>query len=323
MTITIISSMLVFVTILLLGQAVAGLITHASRGREERMRNRLLAVAGLGGGMEGLEIVRVRRLSDVPWLNRTLKRLRFMKGIGLLIESSGVRTNVGTIVLIMLLLAVIGVTMGSLLLNNTPAGILLGTVLGAFPLLWLKSRKAKRMSHFETQLPEAMDMIVRALRAGHAFTNSLKLIADEFDDPMGEEFRKVVDEINFGLGVDRALENLSRRVDVPDLKFFVTAVNIQRESGGNLAEILSTISRLIRERFSFRRHVKTLSAEGRFSAVVLCLLPIVVGVVIYNMNPEFMSALLDHPMGKYVIMAELVLMTLGVLVIRKMVRIEV
>jgi tight adherence protein B len=323
MTVAIISSVLVFVTILLLGQAFASIITRGSVLREERLRNRLLAVAGLGHGMEGLEIVRIRRLSDVPWLNRMLKRLRFVKGIGQLIESSGVRTNVGTIVLSSLLLGAIGVSLGLLLMNSTPVGFLFGIMLGAIPFLWLKSRRTRRMASFEAQLPEALDMIIRALRAGHAFTNSLKLIADEFDNPIGEEFRKIVDEINFGIGVDRALENLSRRVDVPDLKFFVTAVNIQRESGGNLAEILSTISRLIRERFSFRRHVKTLSAEGRFSAIVLCLLPLVVGVVIYNINNEFMSTLLDHPMGKYVIMTELVLMAFGVLVIRKMVRIEV
>jgi tight adherence protein B len=140
---------------------------------------------------------------------------------------------------------------------------------------------------------------------------------------MGEEFRKTIDEINFGSGVDRALENLTRRVDVPDLKFFVTAVNIQRESGGNLAEILTTISRLIRERFSFRRQVKTLSAEGRISALVLCALPFVVGAFIYTLNNDYMRTLLDHPLGKYVIGIQLVLMGLGMVVISKMVKIEV
>jgi tight adherence protein B len=323
MSIAVVSSLLVFVTVLLLLRVVAGLVTRRAVLRQEHLRNRLNSVAGLGRGMEGLGIVRIRTMSDVPWLHRLLKRFGFVGRISLLLESSGVKTNVGTILLSALLLGVIGFSLGRLFLYNTMVGVLLGIVFGAFPFLWLKSRKAKRMARFEVQLPEAMDMISRALRAGHAFTNSLKLIADEFEDPMGEEFRKVVDEINFGAGVDRALENLIRRVDVPDLKFFVTAVNIQRESGGNLAEILTTISRLIRERFSFRRQVKTLSAEGRISAIVLCALPFVVGAFIYTFNNEYLSELLNHPLGMYVIMVQLVLMGLGMVVISKMVKIEV
>jgi tight adherence protein B len=323
MSIAIVSSVLVFVTVLLLLQVVAGLVTRRAVLREEHLRNRLNSVVGLGRGMEGLEIVRIRSLSDLPWLNRMLKRVGFMKPVRLLIEQAGVGTNVGTIVLSILFLGVIGFTLGTLVLQNQGLGILLGLALAMLPIFYLLRRKRQRMSRFEEQLPEALDMISRALRAGHAFTNSLKLIADELDNPMGEEFRKTIDEINFGAGVDKALENLTRRVEVPDLKFFVTAVNIQRESGGNLAEILTTISKLIRERFSFRRHVKTLSAQGRISAIILCLLPFVVGAAIYTINPEYLNTILTHHLGKYVVMVELVLMALGIVVIRRMIRIEV
>jgi tight adherence protein B len=323
MSVAIVSSILIFLTMLILGQVVAGLVTRRAVLRQEHLRNRLNSVAGLGRGMEGIGIVRIRTMSDVPWLHRFLKRFAFVGRISLLIESSGVKTNVGTILLSALLLGVIGFSMGMLLLYSNLVGILLGLMLSVIPFMWLKSRKSKRMARFETQLPEALDMISRALRAGHAFTNSLKLIADEFENPLGEEFRKTIDEVNFGAGVDRSLENMTRRVDVSDLKFFVTAVNIQRESGGNLAEILTTISRLIRERFSFRRHVKTLSAEGRLSAIVLCSLPFVVGVIIFTLNPGFLLTLLDHFLGIYVIGIQLVLMGLGVVVISKMVKIEV
>jgi tight adherence protein B len=323
MSIAIVSSLLVFVTVLLLLQVVAGLVTRRVVLREKHLRNRLNSVVGLGRGMEGLEIVRIRTLSEVPLLNRILKRFGAVKRLSLLIESSGVKINAGTILLTAMLFGVIGYSIGMLLLHTNVGGVLLGFVLGASPFLWLKSRKTKRIARFETQLPEAMDMIARALRAGQAFTNSLKLIADEFDDPMGEEFRKVMEEINFGAGVDRALENVARRVDVPDLKFFVTAVNLQRESGGNLAEILTTISRLIRERFAFRRQVKTLSAEGRLSAIILSALPFVVGAFSYLFNNEYFNTLTGHTLGKYIILAQLLLMGFGVVVLRKMVKIEV
>jgi tight adherence protein B len=323
MTVVIVSSLLVFVTVLLLGQLMYILLTRSAVLKQKHLRERMDSVSGLSRGMEGLEIVRIRTMSDVPWFNRTLKRITLLKRIRLLIEQAGVKTNVGTIVLSTLLLGTVGSLLGAIVVQNRSLGILVGIVLAMLPFMYLLRKRRQRISRFEEQLPEALDMIVRALRAGHAFTQSLKLIADEFDDPMGEEFRKVMEEINFGAGVDRALENLNRRVDVPDLKFFVTAVNIQRESGGNLAEILTTISRLIRERFSFRRQVKTLSAEGRLSGIVLCALPFVVGAFIYVFNTEYFRELTDHPLGKYIILGQLVLMGFGMFVISRMVKIEV
>ena len=147
------------------------------------------------------------------------------------------------------------------------------------------------MQRFEEQLPDALELIARSLKAGHAFSSGMKMVTDEFDDPVGTEFAKTLNEINFGVDVTEALKNLAKRVDCPDLNFFVISVILQKETGGNLAEILENIGHLIRERFKFYGRVRTLTAEGRLSAVVLIGLPFVIAFVIFLLNPEYIKIL--------------------------------
>jgi tight adherence protein B len=168
-----------------------------------------------------------------------------------------------------------------------------------------------------------MELIARALRAGHSFSTGMKLAADEFDDPIGPEFSEVLDEINFGISVADALKNLASRLECPDLKYFVVSVILQRETGGNLAEIMDTIAYLIRERFKLQGKIRVLSAEGKISAFVLCLLPLVVVIVLRFINPKYIETLIIDPVGRILASVSLCLMVAGVFVMRRIIDITV
>jgi tight adherence protein B len=184
-------------------------------------------------------------------------------------------------------------------------------------------KKKKRMNKFYEQLPDALELISRALKAGHAFSGGLKLVADEFPDPIGPEFAETIAEINFGVSVPDALKHFANRVDCSELKYFVVSVCIQRETGGNLTEILDTLAYLIRERFKLRGKIRTLSAEGKFSAAVLLILPIFMFIAIYFINPSYMNTLLIEPIGKIMLFCSCVLMVIGAIVMKKMIDIKV
>ena len=176
---------------------------------------------------------------------------------------------------------------------------------------------------FEEQLPDALDMIGRSLRAGHAFSGGLKMVADEFADPIGVEFEKTLNEINFGIGIPEALKSMTRRVDCPDLKFFVISVIIQRETGGNLAEVMENLAYLIRERFKLHGRVKVLTAEGRFSAVVLLAIPFLIALYFYMVQPRYIQPLFTDPIGRKMVTSAIIMMILGSLIMKRMVRIKV
>jgi len=161
------------------------------------------------------------------------------------------------------------------------------------------------------------------LRAGHAFTSGMKLASEEFGDPLGPEFDETLDEINFGVSVTEALKNLAYRVDCPDLRFFVVSVILQRETGGNLAEIIESLAQLIRERFKFRGKVRVLSAEGRLSAVVLIIIPFLLFLTIFLLNRSFLEPLISDPLGRVIMFIAIFLMIVGVFVIRRIIKVEV
>ena len=179
------------------------------------------------------------------------------------------------------------------------------------------------MEKFQKQLPDALDFIARALRAGHAFTGGLKMVADEMGDPVGTEFDKTLDEINFGIGIPEALKGLSNRVDCPDLKFFVISVIIQRETGGNLAEILDNIAHLIRERFKLFGRIRVLAAQGKLSAAILVALPFVVALGLSFVNPKYIGTLSTDPLGRILVIFALIMMAFGVFVMRRLIAIKV
>ena len=194
---------------------------------------------------------------------------------------------------------------------------------GVAPLYYLQIKKKRRMRRFLEQLPDGLELIARGLRAGHAFTTGMKLAAENFDDPLGTEFEETLDEINFGISVPDALKNLAHRVDCPDLSFFVVSVVIQRETGGNLAEIIDSIARIIRERFKFEDKLRVLSGEARFSAKVLVALPLCVLVALRFLNPDYGNVMYEEPLGRFMLAGAACMMLFGIFVMSRMVKIEV
>ena len=193
----------------------------------------------------------------------------------------------------------------------------------AIPFMFLKIKRTRRMRAFEEHFPEALDLISRALKAGHAFNTGLKMIADEMAEPVGPEFRKTFDEQNFGLPLKDSLENLTHRVPLLDVRFFSTAVLIQRETGGNLSEILENLGHVVRERFKILRQVRVYTAHGRMTGYVLLALPAVLSIALSFINPEHMNMLFRERLGQMMLMGALVMQTLGFLWIKQVVKIEV
>ena len=193
----------------------------------------------------------------------------------------------------------------------------------ALPFIFLNMKRTRRIHKFEEEFPEALDLIARALKAGHAFVTGLKMVADEMSDPVGPEFRKTFDEQNFGLPMKDALENLTARVPSLDVRFFVTAVLIQRETGGNLSEILENLAHVVRERFKILRQVRVHTAHGRLTGYVLLALPVVLSMALMFINPEHMNLLFRERMGQMLLMVAIGMQIIGYFWIRHVVKIEV
>lgn len=272
---------------------------------------------------QDVDIQRRHTLSSVPWFHRLLSGQSWTGRLDAMIRQAGMQTSVGVLLLIAAVCAAISYHLTHIASGNFFISIVPAVMTGYAPFFWIRRRRNKRMQKFQRQLPEALDLVARALKAGHAFTHGMRLVADEFDDPIGSEFAITLDEINFGIDMDIALENLTARVDCPDLKFFIVSVNIQRETGGNLAEIIANISSLIRERFKLHGKIRVLAAEGKLTAYILLALPMCVGLVINLINPEYMSLLYTTATGKSVMTMAIIMMGVGAAVMKKLITIKV
>ncbi|HEX6973186.1 MAG TPA: type II secretion system F family protein [Vicinamibacterales bacterium] len=268
-------------------------------------------------------LVKIGNEGPIPAFDRMIGGTERGSALGRWIEQSGMKASISAVVLVGLGCGVVGalVTAGATRASwGLPAGFVLGF---AVPFLVLRVKRGRRMRAFEEQFPEALDLIARALKAGHAFATGLKMVADEMDEPVGPEFRKTFDEQNFGLPLKDALENLTRRVPVLDVRFFATAVLIQRETGGNLSEILENLAHVVRERFKILRQVRVYTAHGRLTGYVLLALPAVLAIALSFINPEHMNMLFRERMGQMMLLGALVMQTCGFLWIKQVVKIEV
>jgi tight adherence protein B len=313
----------IFLSVVLLIEGGYFVFRSIRRPEVKGVRRRLRSLSPESYGEETIDILRKRELSQVPWLNRLLQRFRWTGRMNRLLEQADTQRPLGFFILLSLSLAAAGFLVVSWMTSNRLISIPAAVILGLVPFFHIYSKKRRRMEKFQRQLPEALDLIARSLKAGHAFTGGLKVVIDEFDDPIGTEFDTTLNEINFGAGVNDALKNLSDRVDCPDLRFFVISVIIQRETGGNLAEILESISYLIRERFKLQGHIRTLSAEGKLSAIILGALPFVVAFLLYLINRDYIMTLFVDPLGRIMALYAVIMMVMGILVMRKMIRIQV
>jgi tight adherence protein B len=259
----------------------------------------------------------------VPAVDRLLGHVLGTGALTRLIAQSGVQTTPGTIVLASIGAAVAGVLGAVVIVRHPLAAPVAGVVGLAAPFLWLLHRRKTRVAKFEEQFPEALDLMARAIRAGHAFQTAMGMVADELPAPVGPEFRKAFEQQNFGLPLREALNGLADRIPLLDIRFFVTAVTIQRESGGNLSEILENLAHVVRERFKIRRQVRTHTAHGRFTGYVLLALPAALAVALFRLSPDQMNLLFREEMGRTMLMGAVVMQTIGFFWIRRIIKIEV
>ena len=263
------------------------------------------------------------RLSSIPLLDRLLhQRLDLSDPIQRLIEEAGLKMTVGAFVLMVAVSAIAGMVAVWMLTGLWFAALFVGLLTGALPVLYVRRKRTVRLQTFEEQFPEAIDLISRALRAGHALTTGLGMVADEIPAPVGPEFRRLYDEQNFGMSLPDAMRAMAKRVPVLDARFFVTAVLTQRESGGNLSEVLDNLASVMRERFKLKRQIRVISAHGRISAWVLSLLPPVLAGILFLLSPAFMRVLWEDPLGVRLVLAAIVLQVTGTIIISRIVRIE-
>jgi tight adherence protein B len=313
----------IFMTLVLFIEGSLVAVRAIYNPERKRLRRRLERLSAEQSGSLPIDIVRKRVLSEVPWLDVLLSKTPGMESLGLILEQAGSRYSLGLFLSVSILFALLGLLLGSLALNNIIWQVLGAVVCGAAPFLYVCYQKQQRQRKFQRQLPEALDLIARALRAGHTFQVGLKMVGEEFADPMGTEFDKTLAEINFGAGVADALKNLARRVDCADLHFFVIAILIQRETGGNLSEIAENIANLIRKRFELQDRVRALAAEGKLSAIILFALPFFLALALSVVSPKYLGALFTDPIGRWMVGMAAVIMVIGALVIKKMIHIRV
>ncbi|WP_343730537.1 type II secretion system F family protein [Duganella sp.] len=295
---------------------------HGGAARRIAKRLRLMAVSG-GGGSERVDILKRRTYSSNPALEKLLRRISQLNLLDRLLLQAGVRWSVAQFIGCSVAAAGFGVFLPQMLhMPMAPAaGMLVLSV--AAPWLVLMRTRAARLRKLEEQLPEAADFLGRALRAGHSFANVMQMVGEEMPDPIAGEFKFAYEEINYGVPMNEALHNLALRVPLTDLRYLVIAVLIQRESGGNLAEVFSNISRLIRARLKLLAQVRVMSAEGRMSAWVLGLLPLGVIALMMVTNPTYVRVLWTDPVGVRLMWYAVAMAMGGVLWMRKLIRIRI
>jgi tight adherence protein B len=298
-------------------------VKNARSPNRARISKRLRKFVYVEEGLEGSDILRKRVLSEIPFLNSLLLNIPGVLKLDNLIIKANARFPMGFYILFALLMAALGFLFGTVVIKNRILALVFIPFFGFSPFFYLILLKQQRMQRMRKQMVEALDLISRALKAGHAFTGGMRLAADEFDDPLGPEFAETLDEINFGVSVPEALKNLARRVDCSEIKYFVVGVILQRETGGNLAELMDTLANLIRERFKFDGKVKTLSAEGKLSAVVLICLPFAILAYLNLTQPDYMNLLFTDPIGRVMAVVAGIMMIIGIFVMTRMVKIDV
>ena len=294
------------------------------RSEAQEKSSILARLKGVRKQIASISIARApQRLSHIPALDAALSRRMYVAGpLQQMLVESGVRMTVGTFVLATLVSAAAAAVFIWMVFHVLVAAIIISLFAALLPYVYVRFKRSKRLQLFEEQFPEAIDLIARALRAGHALTTGLGMVADEIPAPVGHEFKRLYDEQNFGMSLPEAMRAMARRVPVLDARFFVTAVLTQREAGGNLAEVLDNLSSVMRERFKLRRQIRVTSAHGRISAWVLSCLPPALALVLFTLSPDFMRILWEDPWGVRLLLLAGILQVIGTVAISRMVKLE-
>jgi tight adherence protein B len=317
-------ALIVFVVVAVAAFAVGWMVNQRS-AQARLIRDRLTdeSKAPERSPDDELALLRDEQLSEIPAFDSLLRRSARITELQNMLVQGRLDLRAGNF---LALSAGAGVVAGliAFYLSGRPevggVAILVGAVL---PYAYASMRRGRRFDKFEELFPEAIDTLARAVRAGHAFTTALELITNEIAEPVAGEFRQLFEEQKFGMPVRDALLNLTERVPLVDVKFFVTAVMLQRETGGNLAEILDNLSYVIRERFKIQRQVRVYTAQGRLTMALLMGMPPIIVTVMFILNPDFIHPLFADPIGHFLVVAGIILQTVGYFVIRKIIRIQV
>ena len=314
---------MVFVAVFLLVQSFIVPVFGENRRARKRLKKRLRSMEGMENRTGQISLVRSKYLRELSPVERWLEALPGMQRLERLIEQAGRETLAYRVVLKALLLGGVAGLVFVYLLPHPVMALVVALLMGAYPFLRLSLDKSRRLNLFEEQLPDALIIMSRALRAGHPFADALSLVADEMPDPISAEFRTAFMEINYGGELRTALGGLLDRVQSVTVMVFVTSVLIQKDTGGNLAELLDGLASVIRDRFRFHRKVRTLSAQGKMAGWILSLMPFSLAAVLSVISPNFLPMLTEDAAGRQMIVIAFVLMVIGIIWIRKIVRVDV
>ena len=318
-------SFLVFVFALFLVLGGYLLATQSTDKKRARLQKRLSEALLHSARTEDVDVVLARNelMSEIPWVNRTLISMQSALQLKRMLDQADLHITPSRLLMFSFMAGLLGALAASVLTIFIPLMILTGLITASLPLIHVWWKRKKRFDAFLEHLPDALDLMSRALSAGHAFPEALNMVSMEMPEPISTEFRKAYEEQNLGLSLKLAMENLTQRIPVLDLKICVTAIMIQRETGGNLAEILEKVAYTIRERFRILGDLKTLTTSSRMSAWLLCGLPIFVALMVTYLNPEYMSVLWKDQRGHYLIAVAIFMQITGMLIVRKILQIKI
>lgn len=318
-------SFFVFVFCLFLVLSAYLLATRSSDARRTRLQQRLAEALLHSAHTEDVEVLLARQelMSEIPWMNRALLQLQVATRLKKVLDQADIEITVTRLVMFSLMAGLLAGLAASMVTISLLIILICGVSGATVPFIHVFWKRKKRINKFLEFLPDALELMSRALSAGHAFSEALQMVSVEMPEPISKEFRKTYEEQNLGLSLKLALENLTQRMPLLDLRLCVTAVLIQRETGGNLAEILEKVAHTIRERFRILGDLKTLTTSSRLSAWLLCGLPIGVAIAVSAMNPEYMSVLWKDPRGHKLIYLAIFLQVAGMLIVRKILRIKI
>jgi tight adherence protein B len=284
---------------------------------------RTLANEPIEGLVAGRATVFRSAVLESPWLRPIISRFPQLRDAGFILQQAGLSWTLQTLFLLSIGTAMAIGSMALILSRSLPVGLIATILGGMLPTMYVRRRRTKRMNAFEELLPEAIDLVGRALRAGHPLTAGFKMAADDGPEPVAGEFRRVFEEQRFGLPIQDSLLSMADRVNIVDVRILVTAILIQREVGGNLAEILDNLSAVVRARFTIRRQIRVYTAQGRMTGYLLSALPIILFSMLYMINAEYMSILFKDPIGQVLIVIAITMQLIGFLWIRKIIKIEI
>jgi tight adherence protein B len=314
-------ALLIFASLTLAGYALAAMARERETAKQA-MDRRLWTMAGSDGKLHA-GVLKDRRLSAIGFVNAVLPRFKIVVPLGRMIVRAGLKKRVGEVLLFMVFLALSASVVCAVVTRNSLLSIVAGAVAGALPVMLVRRMARKRSLLFAEQLPDALDLARSALQAGHGLMAALTVVADEFPDPISQEFRELTEEVRLGLPMREALDNLADRVGTPDLALLEVGVLIAQDIGGNLVEVFDNISYTIRERFKVQRETKVLTAQGRMSGGVLTALPFLVAGGMAAFSPSYFAPMFQTPTGHHLLMYAGASILMGHFVIRRLVTIKV